>query len=78
VSIQCEYPENKFQDNLEKYKCLDCDRDFITGLDLSKEVDITCPYCQSDNTEGRAHCTDEQLKRLQLGCLGIYYYKEEI
>lgn len=67
---------NYYQDNLEKINCFDCDRSFIVGEDLSRDIDISCPYCKSENVQIEAYTDEERLQDMQMGCLGIYYYEE--
>ena len=68
---------NYYQDNLENITCSDCDRNFIVGEDLSRDIDISCPYCKSDNVQINAYSDEEKLEDMQMGCLGIYYYKND-
>lgn len=77
MPLQSPYNPNYFEDNLDKHECLDCGKAFIVGTDLSKDVNIHCPYCQSANTECVAWIDDEGLSELDLGCLAIPYTTED-
>lgn len=68
---------NFYQDNLEKNNCLDCNKSFIVGEYLAKGININCPYCKSENIEADAYTDREKLESMDMGCLGIYFYKED-
>lgn len=57
--------------NLQKNECNECNKQFITGLEISEKQGMICPYCGSKNT-GWVSCTDnENLDEMDLGCLSI-------
>lgn len=77
--------EKRLFNNLEKWEtdylqrrfCIACDKCFITGNNLTKEVEdagkeIFCPYCGSHNNLMMA-CEDEEAHSEDLGCIGISY-----
>jgi len=56
--------------NLQKNDCLDCDKQFITGLEISNEIGMICPYCGSSNTVRIVHTDDDSIPE-DMGCLSI-------
>lgn len=68
---------NYYQDNLQNMTCLDCGKNFIVGENISNDIEISCPYCQTYSVCINAYSDEEKLEDMQMGCLGIYYYKEE-
>lgn len=68
-------------DNHKKYKCLDCEKEFIIGEKLLEECPPNypvCPYCGQNNVECTVWTEDEELPQLanDLGCLAIYVDEE--
>lgn len=68
---------NYYQDNLQSMTCLDCEKSFIVGEHISKEIEISCPYCQTYSVCINAYSDEEKLEDMQMGCLGIYYTENE-
>jgi|LGOV01.1.fsa_nt_gb DNA-directed RNA polymerase subunit RPC12/RpoP len=66
------------QDNLIKFRCYHCGNEFIIGEFLSKDTKkITCPFCGcSESVEWVSKYNEEELEELELGEVGIYYYKD--
>lgn len=64
-----------FQDDLLKYKCYACEKDFIVGKHHTETSDqLICPYCgQSKALDEISECGGEWLEELELGCFGIYF-----
>ncbi len=58
------------QMNLQKNVCEDCEKEFITGVEISKENGMICPYCGSRDTYREAMTTDDTLPD-DLGCVGL-------
>lgn len=64
-----------YQDNLVKYECFGCGRQFILGEELVKgcaQGYPQCPYCGSRAVEWMSMTEDDQLVDMNLGCIGIY------
>lgn len=68
---------NYYQDNLQNMTCLDCGKNFIVGENISKDIEISCPYCKTYSVCINAYSDEEKLEDMQMGCLGIYYYDED-
>lgn len=72
--------EKYYADNLEKYGCCSCGREFIVGqetLKRSAKEKLFCPFCSADITEWLSSTTDEHLEELkngefELGCGWLY------
>lgn len=63
-------------DNLVKYKCRDCEREFIVGEKLLEDAPLgytVCPYCGQSNVERISWTEDDQLADIgsEMGCLAI-------
>ena len=64
-----------YQDNLVKYECSGCGRQFILGEELVKGCTHgypRCPYCGIRAVEWVSMTEDDQLAGMALGCIGIY------
>ena len=72
----CSTNSNYYLDELVKYLCWGCEREFIISEYQAKQVGtnhIGCPYCHSDNIMAYVWMIDqEQLE--ELGCMGIGHY----
>ena len=68
------WEEGFYMDTLEKYECLDCEKEFLIGKELSKGCKLKCPYCGKRDVEMTAYSGEEQLETLadDMGCLGLY------
>jgi len=58
------------QMNLQKNTCENCENEFITGFEISKENGMICPYCGSKNTYRDAITKDDNLPD-DLGCISL-------
>lgn len=68
-------------DYLQRRFCIDCDKSFVTGNNLTKEIEDTgrelfCPYCGSHNNLMVAQ-EDEESHSEDLGCIGISYISND-
>lgn len=64
-----------YQDNLVKYECSDCGKEFIVGEESVKDCPPgfpVCPYCGQSNVSWSSKTENEVRGELQLGCIGIY------
>lgn len=64
-------------DNHKKYKCHNCDKEFIVGERMLEDCQNgfpVCPYCGEADVECIVWTEEEQLSELaaSLGCLAIY------
>lgn len=65
-------------DNLVKYRCLICDREFIISDYQEKTwnehlyTKIKCPFCVSPNTKAVAWMDDEDMLDM-MGCMGMVH-----
>ena len=64
---------NYFEDKYVKYECESCIRTFIVGEDLSRGMNLSCPYCGSKGLAETAASSDDSAE--DMGCLGIYYHR---
>ncbi|KNZ42397.1 hypothetical protein [Acetobacterium bakii] len=64
-----------FQDDLLKYKCYGCEKEFIVGRNHKETSEqLICPYCgQAKALDEISECGGECLEELELGCFGIYF-----
>jgi len=63
-------------DTLEKRYCLNCQKAFIVGEELSKTVNpVRCSYCISDSTEVTAYCNKDFV--YEFGCMALYFHKTD-
>jgi DNA-directed RNA polymerase subunit RPC12/RpoP len=62
-------------DNLTKYECHDCGKQFIVSDRAATNTIIWCPYCTSEETESIVWMDDKE-RLNELGCLGIYHDEE--
>ncbi|SHH58188.1 hypothetical protein [Sporanaerobacter acetigenes] len=64
-------------DNLEKYHCFTCDKEFILSEYQRENAteEIICPYCHSKNVEDYVFMDDEDGLN-DLGCMGISHYTD--
>lgn len=62
-------------DNLLKYHCFDCDKEFILSEYQVKNASkkIICPYCHSDDIDDYVFMDAEEY---DLGCMGIGHYTD--
>lgn len=68
---------NYYEDNLERRHCYNCFKDFIVGEELATTVnEIYCPYCGQTENSWSSRTDEDNLEEMQLGCLGIYFHKE--
>lgn len=67
--------EKHFEDDLVKYVCYGCDKEFIVGKHFAETSDqLRCPYCgQVKDLDVKAEATGEWLEELELGCFGISF-----
>lgn len=67
--------EKHYEDDLVKYVCYGCDKEFIVGKHFAETSDqLRCPYCgQIRDLDVKAEVTGEWLEELELGCFGISY-----
>ncbi len=72
----CSMNPHYYLDELVKYLCWDCEREFVLSECQAKQVreeNIKCPYCQSDDIEAHVRVVDQdQLE--ELGCIGMGHY----
>lgn len=69
------WEEGFYQDNYVKYECVDCGKTFIVGEALTKDCAQgfpICPYCGNRHVKWVSATEDEQLRDMDLGCIGIY------
>lgn len=71
-----------FEDNLVKYECYQCKRQFILGEQTTLESTelgrkVSCPYCRTEDISWASRTIDENLEELDMGCVGIYIDREE-
>lgn len=69
-----------YQDNLVKYECFGCGRQFILDEEQVKGCAQSypqCPYCGSRTVEWMSMTEDDQLADMNLGCIGIYMDLQE-
>lgn len=64
-------------DNHKKYRCMDCEKEFIVGEKLLEDCLSNfpvCPYCGNIHVECTAWTEDKDLPELasDMGCLAIY------
>lgn len=64
--------------NLEKYECLECDKEFIVGAEMIGEIGVQCPYCGFRHVDDTVGTNDEFLKDLDLGCLNLIMKKKVV
>jgi len=73
--------EGYYIDNLKKYECMCCEKQFIVGEELLKgsgnkriSKGPICPYCGLAHAELISWTEDDQLEELSsdLGCLAIH------
>ena len=64
-----------YQCNLEKYECLNCENQFIVGMEMRmrrrNSGELWCPYCRSENVDRLAY-TDDDTSIGQFGAVGSF------
>lgn len=68
-----------YADNLIKYECKECNKQFIIGEEMLKDCPPNyplCPYCGQNNVDKTAWTTDDDLLDTELGCVGLYIDEE--
>ena len=63
------------QDDMVKYECNDCRREFTVGNKSAEGQNLTCPYCQSSAVEWVTEMSVELMEEegLDLGCSQIFF-----
>lgn len=63
------------QDDMVKYECNDCRREFTVGNKSAEGQNLTCPYCQSCAVEWVTEMSVELMEEegLDLGCSQIFF-----
>ena len=73
--------EGRYIDNIVKYHCFGCARQFFVGEELLKrsgQERLHCPYCQNDAVDWEAKTDEESLDLLlEMGCVGLYFNVNE-
>lgn len=67
-----------YEDNYVRYKCYDCEKSFIVGEELSKNCNLSCPYCSSENIDWESRTDDDSIEQFDMGCIGIYFDKFDL
>lgn len=66
-------------DNLIKYHCFNCDKEFILSEYQIKDTDkeIICPYCHGTYIDDYVFVGEDDDLLYELGCLGIGHYEDQ-
>ncbi len=62
-----------YEDDYVKHECQACRRSFIVGAMLSKDRDLSCPYCGTRKLEIVAAATADATEYMDMGCMELYY-----
>lgn len=70
--------ESYVLDNLVKYHCFECDKEFILSEYQAKNAtkNIICPYCHGQDIEDYVFLDEDDDLLYELGCMGIGHHED--